>query len=138
MAAILATCGQFLAGLRVENPAGILTSPWREGLSTALDELEGLAALGDASGRSLQLRIDNNCVLVVERKPRPGEADWSLASDGCFRDQYGVRQPRWACPVGHWLRSPGWAHAPAQPVGGCEGVGYVEDWIYRFNSCRSG
>jgi hypothetical protein len=132
MAAIVTTCGQFLAGIRVENPSGILTSPWRDGLSTALEELEGLAGLGDADSRAYRLRIDNSHILVVERVPRSGEADWTLGSDGCYRDQFGVRQPRWAVPVGRWVKPAGWAYAPAQPLYGREGEGFVEEWEYGF------
>jgi hypothetical protein len=132
MTAVVNACGQFLAGIRVENPSGILTNPWRDGLSTALEELEGLAGLGDAGGRAYRLRIDNTRILVVEKVPRPGEVDWTLGSDGCYRDQFGVRQPCWAVPVGRWVRVTGWAHVPAQPLYGREVAGFVEKWEYCF------
>ncbi len=130
MNAIVSACGQFLAGCRIESTSGILTSPWRDGSRTALEELDGLVALGDAQGRQYRLRIDINRYLIVERVPLPGEADWLVGADGIYRDRYGVRQPGWANPVGRWVRPAGWAYAPAQPLGGGEGAAYVEEWEF--------
>jgi hypothetical protein len=133
IANIIASCGQYLAGIRLSNPSGVLTSPYRNGLTTALTELELLAGAGDGQCRPYELRIDNNQILVVEQQPVPGEGDWSLGSDGVYYDRFGVRQPRWTNPVGRWVRGAGWAHAPAQPLGGGDGSGYMEAWEYTFS-----
>jgi hypothetical protein len=133
MESIVSACGQFLSGIRVESQSGVFTNPWREGFTTARMELELLAELGDDAGSPYRLRIDNYRVLVVEKVPLPGECDWSQGGDGCYRDQYGVRLPAWANPVGKWVRPVGWAQMPAQALGGCSGVGYVERWEYRFS-----
>jgi hypothetical protein len=132
MVAIVANAGQFLAGVRVENASGIFTTPWRSGSLTALEEIEALLALGDFDGRELLARVDCNRVLVIERKPLPGVSDWQVLPDRRLVDQYGVRLPGWQAPVGRWLRDSGWTHAPAQPLGGGEGAGFVKEWEYHF------
>jgi hypothetical protein len=133
MAAIVTACGQFLIGTRVEFASGMATSPFRDGLTHACAELEALAGLGDSAGHPYRLRIDNERVLVVEQVPLPGAGDWSLGSDGVYRDQYGVRQPPWVNPVGRWVRPADWAHTSAQPLGSGDGSGYLQAWEHVFS-----
>ena len=132
MAAIVADAGQFLSGTRIETPSGVFTCPWHEGRMSALAELEALLALGDSDGPELLARVDENRNLVVERKLRSGEADWQVVIDGSLVDKYGVKQPRWRPLAGRWLKTKGWAHAPAQSLGGGDGAGFVGEWEYRF------
>ncbi len=65
----MASCGEFLQGVIIENASGITTNPYKNGDSTALYELESLLLTGTSNSRRLLCEVTQNRYLRIYEEP---------------------------------------------------------------------
>lgn len=113
--------GQFLAGVRVDQPSLIFTNPQRTGDKTALDEITAHLEGGTLTGAKYQATITPERYLIVSTRPAAPTARLVVRGDGIIRLQGGqIAQPgadlagswavldtEWAVNSASWLQSPG-------------------------------
>lgn len=114
--------GQFLSGVKAPV-GGVCAGLWRDGQSSAREEVERLLALGTSEGRRLLARVDEYRRAVIGQAPLPGEQDYYLMSDGGVLDAFRRRLLPGECPVGVWAHG---ADIAVLAPGGKAGV-----WIER-------
>lgn len=102
---IVETKGQFLAGLEIQLSSGVETNQFRDGETTALDEIEALLETGTASGRRLLAKVTPDRVLQITQEPENLFANqYRIYKDRTIQDMYGSRIPLHKCPIGVWLK----------------------------------
>ncbi|HEY3344283.1 MAG TPA: hypothetical protein VGJ97_05120 [Anaerolineaceae bacterium] len=94
--------GQFLNGVESSASDGVSAGLWRDGQSSAREEVERMLAMGTSEGRRLLARIDEYRRAVIWKAPLPGERDYLLMSDGGVLDAFRRRILPGECPVGVW------------------------------------
>ena len=117
MAAIVAGCGQFLAGCEVRETSGVAGPMYREGTATGRAELGKLLGYGTDDGGRLLATVRRERVLEIRNltpsplplrgtqavPTREGEAEYRLQADGRVCDALGGEVPAGVCPVGCWV-----------------------------------
>ena len=113
--------GQFLAGVRVDQPSAIFTNPQRTGDKTVLDEITAHLEAGGLTGAKYQATITPERHMIVSPRPAASTARLVVRGDGIIRLRGGQIAPpgpdlagcwavldtKWAINSASWLQSPG-------------------------------
>lgn len=104
IAAIVTGEGQFLNATDVGAASGISASEYRDGDSTALQEILGLMAAGGANGRRLLSSVDPNRRVQIFEEPAASSLGYYLTSQAQLLGTGGIAVSELAPPVGVWCR----------------------------------
>lgn len=105
---IVTASGQFLAGTRIINASGISSSQYRDGDSTALQEILSLLKSGTTNSRRLAARVTIDRILEVYEEPVSAVgSDYWITPDLQLRGTLQEPIDLWRCPVGVWTRLAG-------------------------------
>ena len=101
---LVASCGEFLQGVIIENASGITTNPYKNGDSTALYELESLLLTGTSNSRRLLCEVTQNRYLRIYEEPvEPDEKDSrAIDENGRLLTRYMTEEEPTHCMVGIW------------------------------------
>lgn len=102
--------GQFLEGTVISDDSGVYTSPYRDGDSYALSEIESLLKRGTTNGRRLLAEITPERELRVYEEPAMSSSNVELYLDmaGRLYDVWGNLWPGHLAPVGRWCQLRDW------------------------------
>lgn len=106
--------GAWMSGVDLPGAPARLSSPYRGGERTCLQEIEELLESGSADGQAYSAQITPDRRLVVELRPSPDTAIHRLGSDGIVRDAFGRPARLEAMPLGRWAE----LDAPWDAAGG--------------------
>ncbi len=95
--------GQFLTEVVVDAASGVDLPSYREGKTTALEEIRALMESGGPSGRRYLAEITPERGLHVWEEPASGET-YLMSRQGRIYDLTGTAVAPWCPPVGCWLR----------------------------------
>ena len=110
----LTAVGEFVESASIEDTSGVNSSPYRNGDSTALYELEELLKVGTTNNRRLLASVGPNMfrssqihTLRVYEESAPWDWDYLIDENYNIYDNMGVAIEKTDCPVGYWLRMTG-------------------------------
>lgn len=101
---IYTASNQHFTALDIVTGSGVVSNQYRTGDSTALAEVQALAAAGATGGVRLLVATTPDWVLRVQVQPGSGENNLLLASDGRLRMPTGRLLPAGRLPTGQWVR----------------------------------
>lgn len=101
---IVTSCGEFIAGVRLDTSSGITTAETRDGNGNGLYEISELLKMGTSNYRRMLCEVQLDRYLRVYEEPTlAGNASFIL-KDGSFRDYYDTETRKELCKVGIWAR----------------------------------
>jgi hypothetical protein len=101
---IYTVCNQHFTALDIVIGSGVASNQYRTGDSTALAEVQALAAAGATGGVRLLVQTTPDWVLRLQVQSGSGENNLLLASDGRLRMPTGRDLPAGRLPAGQWVR----------------------------------
>lgn len=114
--------GEFLADVNVADTSSVETNQYRDGTSTAWEEIESLLSIGDSSGNRLLCRVTPGRELIIEQARAQGD-EYTLIyrEDGTIIYPFGGRLEPGRLIAGEWMTIAGLpphvdALAPISPV----------------------
>jgi len=106
---VVAACGQFMNGARLEAASGVYTCPYRRGDATALEEILAHLKAGNSAGIPLHAEVIQDRWLRVYEQPQPATAVLYIGRDGLLADAAGKMLPAWTPAAGRWaIQRGGW------------------------------
>lgn len=104
IATIVAAAGPFFADVSVADVAGIETNQYRDGETSARDEVEDLLAIGDDAGNRMVCEVTPARALVVRAAAARTEAyTYQYQQDGTLRYAFGGQVEPGRLIAGEWL-----------------------------------
>jgi hypothetical protein len=100
---LAANFGEFITATDIDAASGQLLSSYRDGDTTALEEILALLEMGGPNGRRYLAEVDEGRRLHIFEEPAPGET-YYLNRWGELSDLVGVKVMDWLPPVGVWAR----------------------------------
>lgn len=104
IATIASRVGQFLTGVDSMAASGVWTTPFRNGDSTALTEINALLQAGTATKRRLLALVTPERMLRVYLEPESGQSDYAITKDGTLYNAFNAEVEPEMCPYGIWVR----------------------------------
>lgn len=105
---IIETSGQFFEGTDIINSSGVYTNQYRDGQSTALDEVLALLNHGSSNGRRMLAMVTPERYLRVYEQPgTTSEAKYMQLDDSRILTQAGNPIEHGKVPVGEWVERAG-------------------------------
>jgi len=103
IAEMLTAGNQFAALTEVRTDSSIEVNQFRDGLSTARDEVETLVAMGTDGGESLGLTVTHGRAVVVDVRPDDTAPELVLGRDGRLRWRHGGVIEPGRLVAGRWV-----------------------------------
>ena len=99
--------GQYIADVSMRTGTGLYTRSYRDGDSTALDELESLIETGTSTGDTLWPWVNQSRRLIIDKRPLRTQVSGRLLRDGTVTDVTGQPLLPGHLPVGKWIEVDG-------------------------------
>ena len=103
ISSLIGAYGQFLSTVYVGTASGITASAYRDGDTSALDEVEALMAAGGANGRRLKAWVDEQKRVFIDEEEAPTAASLFLDRSGRVTNALGIDELSGQI-CGRWLK----------------------------------
>ncbi len=104
IAAMIGAYGQFLSTVYVEAASGVTASAYRDGDTSALDEIEALMQVGGAGGRDLVSWVDEQRRVHLSEEEASTAAALYLDGNGVVLNSFGSEVVDWWGMCGRWMK----------------------------------
>lgn len=99
---------EFMTGVDIENTSGVATRHWRDGYTTALDEINALLEQGTSSGGRIMATVTpERRVRIFTEPTQTEETGHRIGTDGRLYTSLDLPVSAGVCPVGQWAWIPG-------------------------------